>query len=127
MHVSRPKSKNAAWEEPLQEGEPFNYDTVPEKFYFDLESIGNLEPDAVVQQGIKVLQQKLAAVIQELTGDDERDGDGMNGYADGLRSPEGMNGGGGGGEFTMDQGYTTPYVSNGGGTSNWGGVAGGQT
>ena len=98
---------------------------MPERFYFDLESIGNLEPDAVVQQGIKVLQQKLAAVIQDLAGDEGRNGDGMNGYADGLRSPEGMNGGGGGGgEFAMDQGYTTPYVNNGGGASAWGGAGG---
>lgn len=47
---------------------PFAYDAVPSKFYLEVESVGNLEPDAVVQQAIKVLQQKLAAVIQELEG-----------------------------------------------------------
>ena len=108
-----PKSKNAAWDEPPQEGEPFNYDAAPTKFYFEVESIGNLEPDAVVQQGIKVMQQKVAAVIQELTGDEGRNGD----YA--MRSPDGMNGGMGN-EYSMDQGYTTPFV-NGGGQSAWGG------
>ncbi|KAI9741303.1 MAG: 45 kDa subunit of RNA polymerase II [Cirrosporium novae-zelandiae] len=63
-------TKNAAWEEPPQEGEPFNYDAVPSTFYFDVESVGSLEPDAIVQEAIKVLQQKLAVVIQELSGTD---------------------------------------------------------
>ncbi|KAL8746101.1 MAG: hypothetical protein Q9190_001824 [Brigantiaea leucoxantha] len=69
-----PKTKNAEWEEPQQDGEPFDYGAQPAKFYFDVESIGNLEPDAVVQQGIKVLQQKLAAVIQDISGMEMRMG-----------------------------------------------------
>ncbi len=100
----RPKSKYSDWEEPPQEGEPFDYDAVPERFYFEVESIGNLEPDAIIQQGIKVLQQKLASVIQDLTDEDS----GMNGgYGDeGVRSPDiGMNGQ----TWGQDQGYTTPY------------------
>jgi len=109
-----PKSKNAAWEEAPQEGEPFDYDAMPEKYYFEVESVGNLEPDAIIQQGIKVMQQKLAAVLQELTGDEGRNGvsDGVDGFG-GPRSPDGMNGAG------FDQGYTTPYVNGGG--SVWGG------
>jgi len=109
-----PKSKYAAWEDPPQEGEPFDYDAVPSRFYFEVESVGNLESDTVIQQGIKVLQQKLATVIQDLT-----EGDGMaNGIVDvdnfGPRSPEnGLNGGG-----WEDQGYTTPY-GNGGQGSTW--------
>ncbi|KAF4624132.1 hypothetical protein G7Y89_g14040 [Cudoniella acicularis] len=115
-----PKSKYADWEEPAQEGEPFDYDAVPEKFYFEVESIGNLEPDAVIQQGIKVLQQKLAAVIQDLTEGDSNT-NGMNdGYTGGApRSPDvNMNGGG-----WQDQGYTTPFGN--GNQSAWG--AGGTT
>jgi hypothetical protein len=42
-NIHRPKSKYAQWEEPTQEGEPFDYDAVPERFYFEIESIGNLE------------------------------------------------------------------------------------
>ena len=113
----RPKSKNATWEEPPQEGEAFNYDAQPDKYYFEVESIGNLEPDAVIQQGIKVMQQKLAAVIQELTGDEGRNGDG---YGGGLRSPDGMNGGGGG-DYGMDPGTVNPYAN--GGNTAWGGAS----
>jgi len=110
-----PKSKYAEWEEPPQEGEPFDYDAVPERFYFELEAVGNLEPDTVVQQGIKVLQQKLAAVIQDLTeGEGGANGDA---YGGAPRSPDaGMNGGG-----WQDQGYTTPFGS--GNASAWGGGA----
>lgn len=116
----RPKSKNAHLEDAPPLNQPFDYTAVPSKFYFDLESIGNLEPDAVVVQGIKVLQQKLAKVIQELTGSD----DGRNGAADGDgfgmggRSPDAMAMQDGYG----DQGYTTPYL-NGGAQSAWGGAA----
>jgi len=118
-----PKSKYAEWEEPPQEGEPFDYDAVPERFYFEVESVGNLEPDAIIQQGIKVLQQKLAAVIQDLT-EGETQTNGVNGHGgyDAPRSPEdvGMNGQGWG----QDQGYTTPY-DNGPNGNQWG--AGGTT
>lgn len=114
----RPKSKYAAWEEPAQEGEPFDYDAVPERFYFEVESVGNLDPDAIVQQGIKVLQQKLAACIQDLT-----EGEGGNDGFDGPRSPDmGMNGANG----WDNPGYTTPYQA-GGQASTWGGQQGGAT
>ncbi len=88
---------------------------MPSRCYFKGESAGNLEPDTVVQQGIKVLQQKLATVIQDLTEGDGR----VNGMADaenfGPRSPEhGLNGNG-----WEDQGYTTPY-GNGGQGGTWG-------
>jgi DNA-directed RNA polymerase II subunit RPB3 len=112
----RPNSKYAEWEEPPQEGEPFDYDAVPERFYFEVESAGNLEPDAIIQQGIKVLQQKLAAVIRDLT-DGEAQTNGINGGGfDAPRSPDmGMNGQG-----WQDQGYTTPYGQNGGNAGTWG-------
>jgi DNA-directed RNA polymerase II subunit RPB3 len=110
--ATRPLSKYAEWEEPPQEGEPFDFDAVPERFYFEVESAGNLEPDAIIQQGIKVLQQKLAAVIRDLSGEDESTSNGVNGY-DAPRSPDvGMN------AAWQDPGYTTPFA-NGGGTSQW--------
>lgn len=81
-----------------------------------MESSGSLEPDEIVQEGIKVLQQKLATVIQELTGD----ADGMNGDGYEPRSPDmTMNGG-------YDQGFgaQTPFGEPNGGHTAYGG---GQT
>lgn len=72
-------------------------------------------------QGVKVLQQKLAEVIGELTGGD-RAGAGMDGYGGGPRSPD-LNGGAGTAYGGMDQGYTTPYGGAAGNTSVWGGAA----
>ncbi|KAI1083953.1 DNA-directed RNA polymerase [Whalleya microplaca] len=107
-----PKSKYADWEEPPAEGEPFDYDAVPSRFYYEVESAGNMEPDTIIQEGIKELQRKLAGLIHGLG-----ENDGMNGDYDGPRSPDGMDGAG-----WQDQGYTTPY-GNPGGTSAWGGGA----
>lgn len=116
----RPKSKNAEKEEPPQEGQPFDYDAQPDPIYFNLESAGGMEPDAIVQQGIKVLQQKLATVIHNLT---EGEGDHNNATAtaafDGEpQSPQYNNT-----EGWQDGGYTTPY--GGGNQSTWGGAGGG--
>ena len=119
LTLVRPESKNKEDEVPALESAPFDYNAVPEAFYFDVESIGNLEPDAVVQQGIKVLQQKLAAVLQDLTGDDSVAGRGGDDYE--PRSP-GMNGANGG-DYAMEHGYTTPYGGGAGGASAWGGGA----
>jgi len=111
-----PLTENAKLEDAPQDGEPFNYQAAPSQFFYGLESVGNLEPDAVVQQGIKVMQQKLAAVLQELAGND------ANGGADGFGGPE-ADGMQDGQEYGADQGYTTPYVGGGGATSAWGGGA----
>ena len=115
--ISRPKSKNAEWEDPPQDDLPYDYNATPSQFYFSLESVGNLEPDSIVQQGIKVLQQKLAAVLQELAGGDDANGNGavgdMNAFEDGARTPDGDIGG--------DYGSTTPF--NTGATSTWAGGA----
>lgn len=111
-----PLSENAKLEDPPQEGEPFDYSAKPEKFYLNVETVGSLEPDACVQQGIKVLQQKLALIIQELKGGDEA-ANGAEGENYAPRSPE-MNGGMS--TYGPDQGYTTPYA--GGSASAWGGA-----
>jgi len=130
-----PVSANGEWEEPAAEGEPFDYDAEPNKFYFNVETVGGLEPDAVIQQGIKVLQQKLAAVIQELAGADEGGAaGGVNGYGT-LRSPQQNGGyggdtryGGAGGDtrYGGAGGYESTYQRDGQG-SVYGGVAGGST
>ncbi len=65
----------------------------------------------VVNEGIKVIQQKLASIIVGLTGDGE-------GGEAGLRSPEY-----GGDAYGQDPGYTTPY-GNTGNQSAWGGDGG---
>jgi DNA-directed RNA polymerase II subunit RPB3 len=97
---------------PEQEDAEFDYDAVPSRFFFDVETVGGLDPDQIVTQGIKTLQVKLASIIKELSGG----GDGLNGQDyGGAQSPQ-MNGGYGG----QDQGYTTPYAGGGGGNSVWG-------
>jgi len=104
-----PQSKYAKWEEPAQEGEPFDYDAVPNRFYFEVESIGNMEPDAIIQNGIKVLQNKLAAVLQDLAVSDGTNGNGAGAYDEGGREDDDMNGA----QPWQAQGYTTPYGNNG--------------
>ncbi|KAI0407127.1 DNA-directed RNA polymerase [Xylaria palmicola] len=106
-----PKSKYAEWEEPPAEGEQFDYDAVPSRFYFEVESAGNIEPDTIIQEGIKELQRKLAGLIHGLGENDDANGD-----YEGPRSPDGMDGG----APWQDQGYTTPYAGA-GNTSAWGG------
>lgn len=94
-HTSRPISSNAEWEASTNPDLPFDYDAVPSTFYFDVESVGNLEPDTIVQQGINVLQRKLAEVINALTGGAGGGGGGGAAHAgmaeiegDGDRSPD---------------------------------------
>lgn len=91
------------------EDEPFDYNAVPTRFFFDVETVGGIDPDQIVLQGIKHLQQKLASVIHELSGDS---GDGVD--FGGAQSPQ-MNGGYAG----QDAGYTTPY-GGGGSTTPFG-------
>lgn len=131
--MDRPKSKYAAWEEPPQEGEPFDYDAVPNKFYMDIETVGSMPPDEVMQQGIKYLQEKLATVIKTFRKEDG-DGGADDGFGDGgVRSPGmdygmgGMGGPGGGGFETPYAGADgrTPYAGYGGttpygGSNGWG-------
>lgn len=62
-----PQSKFASWEDPPAEGEAFNYDAQPNRFYMDIESSGSMPPDEILHTGIKVLQEKLASVVKCLT------------------------------------------------------------
>jgi DNA-directed RNA polymerase II subunit RPB3 len=131
LPLPRPKSKNAEWEDPPADGAPFNYDAQPTSFFFEVESIGNLEPDAVIQQGIKAMQQKLAAVIQELAGDPDRaaaGGGAVFGEANAFgeeyepRSPDVT----GNGDYSMGgtEGYTSAFGAADGAGSAWGGAGG---
>jgi DNA-directed RNA polymerase II subunit RPB3 len=114
----RPKSKYAQWEEPPQEGEAFDYTAVPTKFYFEVEGVGTLEPNEIIQGGIRVLQNKLAELIHAVSGK-EGDGDGDGGDFSGPRSPDGNMDGG---NPWQDNGYTTPF-GNTGNQSTWGASA----
>lgn len=98
----RPISENAAWEQANNPDQPFDYDAEPNIFYLDVESIGNLDPDMIVQQGIFVLQKKLALTVSELTGEGE------NGHAGGPEDAEMMGAG--------DRTHTSPQRAS---TATW--------
>lgn len=117
----RPLSDNAKLEEPKGEGEPFDYDAVPNRIYMRVESTGQIPPDQIVQEGIKVLQQKLAGLIHALSDGDEG-ADGNAGY-NGPQSPEygGDGGSAWGGGPAAGDGFTTPGYNTGGNQSSWGG------
>ncbi|MCJ1465966.1 45 kDa subunit of RNA polymerase II [Pseudocyphellaria aurata] len=126
-----PPSKNATWEDPPSTTLPFAYDASPSKFYFEVESVGNLEPDAVVQQGIKVMQQKLAAVIRDLEGSTDVGGIGngdANASGDGLGFGGPSFGGADAAQTGADgfgaEGFATPFLTGQGGSGSvWGGGA----
>lgn len=109
------------------------------QFYINLEGTGVLPPDQIFHAGIKVLQQKLATLIQELSGVDPHLSNGHNMQHTGGQSPDMLdmaNGGPPGGMGTAyggntayggvgDGGYTTPYGAGAGGaTGAWGGGPG---
>ncbi len=66
-----PKSKNADWEEPPQEGEEFDFKAKPAKYYFNVETTGQLKPNEVIERGISILQKKLAEIVLALDKGDE--------------------------------------------------------
>jgi DNA-directed RNA polymerase II subunit RPB3 len=118
--ISRPKSQYADWEDPPQEGEPFDYDALPSRYYFEVESAGSMEPDIIIQEGIKELQHKLAALLHGLgESDGTNNGPGGRGDYDGPRSPDAHMDGGDAGGWQQD-GYMTAY-GGGGNQSAWGG------
>lgn len=87
---------------------------MPHRFFFDVETVGGLPPDDIVGNGIKVLQQKLASVIKELTGVDE-----ANAGLDGAQSPT-MDGGFENDGYGTAYGHTTPAAY--GGANPYGGA-----
>ncbi|KAG8980796.1 45 kDa subunit of RNA polymerase II, partial [Tulasnella sp. 427] len=54
-----PISANGLEEAAPQEDEPFDYRAEPEKFYYNVETVGSLTPKEVVMEGIKGLISKL--------------------------------------------------------------------
>lgn len=110
---------NADWEEPAQEGQPFPYEAEPEQFFVNLEGTGVMPPDAILHNGIRTLQEKLANVITSLrdTGDTGM-ANGMDGGGGGFSPMDGVVNGGG-----TQYGAQSAY-GGGGGQSAYGG---GQT
>ncbi|CDR36979.1 CYFA0S01e06062g1_1 [Cyberlindnera fabianii] len=66
-----PKSANAEFEAPPNKDEPFDYAAVPNTFYMDVETVGNLTCEEVVVRGIEVLQKKIAGIVTELDRKDQ--------------------------------------------------------
>ncbi|KAJ5089765.1 DNA-directed RNA polymerase II subunit RPB3 [Penicillium argentinense] len=115
-----PISENATWETPANPDQPFDYDAEPNVFYFDVESIGNLEPDMIIQQGLLILQKKLIETIQNLNGTAGNQAGGIDegdmmggGDPDAYEPPEGMDGNmtsyGNGGASAWGPSAQTPY------------------
>lgn len=61
-----PRSQNCDFEDPPDETEAFDFNARPTKFYMDVETTGQLKPDAVFEKGVEVLQQKLAEIVLAL-------------------------------------------------------------
>ena len=110
--------KNASWEsEDTAADAAFDPDATPGAFFFDVEGVGTLDPDQIVQEGIKVLQNKLAAVIQGLGGGaEEANGDGAAGRATPFAQEPAYDG-----NQTSYGGYAA------GASTTYGGVGGGAT
>lgn len=55
-----PVSKNGVHEKEVLDGEIFDYNAKPNKFYMTVESTGSMNPSEIVVQGLLTLQAKLA-------------------------------------------------------------------
>ncbi|KAJ5303305.1 RNA polymerase II subunit 3 [Penicillium atrosanguineum] len=112
-----PISANSQWEPAANPDMPFDYDAEPNIFYIDVESIGNLEPDVIIQQGINILMKKLATTISELSGESahgHEDAEMLGaGDPDAYEPPEGIDGNltsyGNGGANSWGASAQTPY------------------
>ncbi|KAJ1725476.1 RNA polymerase II subunit 3 [Coemansia biformis] len=68
-----PLSKNAEEETENDPSAPFDYNAEPTTFYFNVETIGSLDPQAVVIKATRVLQEKLGALQMALEEDQHPD------------------------------------------------------
>ncbi|ORZ29679.1 DNA-directed RNA polymerase, partial [Catenaria anguillulae PL171] len=65
-HVEWPKSANAELEEPPKDGEPFNYNEDPRRFYMTIESAGSLDADQIMIDGLDAIVSKIGSLIMDL-------------------------------------------------------------
>ncbi|KAL9936196.1 hypothetical protein V8E36_005038 [Tilletia maclaganii] len=66
-----PESENAQYEDPPEEDGRFDYNAKADKFYFDVETTGAMDPAEIVSTALEILQHKTAEVIQELGVQDD--------------------------------------------------------
>ncbi|KAE8212848.1 hypothetical protein CF319_g3347 [Tilletia indica] len=66
-----PESENAQFEDPADEDAAFDYNAKADKFYFDVETTGSMDPVEIVQTALEILQVKTAEVIKELGVQDD--------------------------------------------------------
>lgn len=62
-----PLSENAKEEEPPRDDMPFNFNAKPEKFYFEIETVGSLSPQEVVMQ-VRALYYLSATLLERFPG-----------------------------------------------------------
>lgn len=60
-----PLSENAKEEEPPKDDEPFDFNAKPEKFYFELETVGSMTPQEVVMKVMAFSTRRLCDEIAE--------------------------------------------------------------
>lgn len=99
--------RNAQWEDPDEQADAsINPDAQPSAFFYNIEGVGVLEPDDIVEGGVRGLQMKLTEILHGLNP--QQDGAGMNG-ADGDDAYEPMdadyNGAGYAGGYGAPTGY----------------------
>lgn len=76
--------RNAQWEDPEEQADAsVNPEAKPSAFFFDVESVGMLEPDDIVAEGVYALQLKLSQLKTAL----DPQGTAVNGDEDGDYNP----------------------------------------
>ena len=100
--------RNAEWEgeDAANSNGNFDPDAVPSAFFFDVEGVGTLDPDEIVDGGIEVLQQKLAEILTVFDPNNA-----PNGVQD--ADPDAYEPDGGGAYTTYGRGGNTPYGAGG--------------
>ncbi|KAJ2723478.1 RNA polymerase II subunit 3 [Coemansia sp. Benny D115] len=73
-----PLSKNALEETEVDPDAPFDYKAEPSIFYFNVETVGSLEPQAVVIKATRVLQEKLSTLQLALDEDQNPESNNMD-------------------------------------------------
>ncbi|ODV59448.1 DNA-directed RNA polymerase II core subunit RPB3 [Ascoidea rubescens DSM 1968] len=73
-----PLSENCQWEEEPNADDRFDYKAVPTRFYFNLETVGSIEPNLVVKRGIEKLSKKVVEIVLALEEIEKKKDDGVN-------------------------------------------------
>jgi len=119
-----PLSANSREEAAPREDEVFDFHAKPTRFYFDVETVGNLSPKEVVTKGLEELQKRLGNLIHHIEAGNSTDievdapsAPQTNGYGSYPQFNGTANGGGGGGASTW--GDPSPAGGAGNSGSSW--------